>query len=82
MESAPFNHQRTGKTRLWLANVDLEDRRMVAEIRERDLDEAETRIRNAVQRLRDLGIIDETGRRTSQELPFDMRPGSANDFGG
>jgi hypothetical protein len=58
-----------------LANVDLADRKLVAALRERDLDEGETRIKNAVQRLHDLGI-DASGRRTSQELPSDMRADS------
>jgi hypothetical protein len=48
---------------LTLANVDLSDRELVAELRERDLQAAELRIKEEVRRLQDLGIIDARGRR-------------------
>ena len=64
------------------ANVDLGDRELVARIRERDLQAAELRIKEAVSRLQRMGIIDAEGRRLSKELPPDMREDSLTDFGG
>lgn len=63
-------------------NVDLADRDLVTRVRERDLDEAETRIKDAVRRLQQKGVIDGQGRRLSRELPPDMREDSTTDFGG
>ncbi len=64
------------------ANVDLADRDLVARIRERDLQAAEVRIKEAVSRLQRMGIIDAEGRRLNKELPPDMREDSLTDFGG
>ena len=63
-------------------NVDLADRELVARIRERDLEAAEVRIKEAVSRLQQMGIIDAEGRRLSKELPPDMQEDSTTDFGG
>jgi hypothetical protein len=63
-------------------NVDFNDRELVARIRERDLEAAGVRIKEAVRRLQELGIIDATGQRLNKELPPDMREGSDTDFGG
>ena len=67
---------------LTLANVDLSDRELVAKIRERDLQAADQRIKEAVRRLQDLGVIDARGRRLNRELPPDMKEESITDFGG
>lgn len=64
------------------ANVDLGDRELVARVRERDLEAAELRIKEAVSRLQRMGIIDAEGRRLNKELPPDMREDSLTDFGG
>ena len=65
-----------------LGNVDLADRELVARVRERDLLDAETRIKDAVSRLQKLGVIDTQGRRLNKDLPPDMREDSTTDFGG
>lgn len=67
---------------LTLANVDLSDRELVAQIRERDLQAADLRIKSEVRRLQDLGVIDSRGRRLNKELPPDMKEESITDFGG
>ena len=46
------------------------------------LEGAEERIHAAVRELKDLGIIDENGKRVRTDLPEDMREGSDRDFGG
>jgi hypothetical protein len=65
-----------------MANIDPYDRELVERLREKELREAGVRIKAAVQRLQDLGIIDEEGRLLKTELPPDMREGSDTDFGG
>ena len=65
-----------------MANVDLSDRELVARVRERDLEQAEGRIKDAVRRLQDLGVIDADGHRLNRELPPDMQEESITDFGG
>jgi hypothetical protein len=67
---------------LTLANIDLANRKLVARLRERDLQAAGVRIKAAVRRLQDLGIIDSQGRRLNKELPPDMKEESNTDFGG
>lgn len=67
---------------LTLANVDLSDRELVAQIRERDLQAADLRIKEEVRRLQDLGVIDARGRRLNRELPADMKEESITEFGG
>jgi hypothetical protein len=69
-------------TGVTFGNVDLADRELVARVRERDLEAAEVRIKEAVRRLQQLGIIDAEGRRLNKELPPDMREDSTTDFGG
>ncbi len=63
-------------------NVDLADRELVARVRERDLEDAEKRIKDAVSRLQLMGVIDAQGRRLNKDLPMDMREDSTTDFGG
>lgn len=65
-----------------LASVDLKDLALIERVSERDRKIANIRIRAAVKRLQDLGIIDSEGHRISKELPEDMREGSSTDFGG
>ena len=67
---------------LTLANVDLANRELVARLRERDLQAAGTRIKDAVRRMQELGVIDSHGRRLNKELPPDMQEESITDFGG
>ena len=67
---------------LTFVSVDWRDRAMVAKIRERDLSAAEIRIKNEVQRLQGLGVIDSQGRRVNKGLPPDMCEESNTDFGG
>jgi hypothetical protein len=67
---------------LTLANVDLSDRELVDKVIERDLQSADLRIKEAVRRLQDLGVIDARGRRLNSELPHDMKEESITDFGG
>lgn len=54
-------------------NVDFADRALVARIRERDLEAAEVRIKEAVRRLQQMGVLDAEGRRVNKELPPEMR---------
>ena len=67
---------------LTIANVDLSDRELLAQIRERDLQAADIRIKESVRRLQGLGVIDDQGRRLNKELPLDMKEQSTTDFGG
>jgi hypothetical protein len=74
-------HAMDTKQLTW-ANVDYNNPEELNRLREEELDRAEERIHEAVRRLRELGVIDEHGRRVNRELPADMREGSDTDFGG
>lgn len=67
---------------LTLANVDLDDPEEMAELLRQDLRQADARIKEAVQRMRQKGLIDADGRRLRPELPPDMLEDSKTDFGG
>ena len=67
---------------LTLANVDLDDPQDMAELLRQDLHQADVRIKEAVRRMRQQGLIDVEGRRLPPDLPPDMRQDSATDFGG
>jgi hypothetical protein len=67
---------------LTLANVDLDDPEEMAELLRQDLRQADARIKEAVQRMRQQGLVDAEGRRVRPELPPDMREDSTTDFGG
>jgi hypothetical protein len=67
---------------LTLANVDLDDPQEMAELLRQDLRQADARIKEAVQRMRQQGLIDAEGRRLRTELPTDMLEDSSTDFGG
>jgi hypothetical protein len=45
-------------------------------------EEGAKRIRQSVERLIALGIVDKDGNRLKKELPADMLPGADRDFGG
>lgn len=64
------------------ATVDLTNRDLVERLKEQDRLAAGERIKAAVKRLQDLGVIDSEGRRLNPELPADMRDDSETDFGG
>jgi hypothetical protein len=53
-----------------------------AEIDKRVREEGAKRIRQSVERLIALGIVDKDGNRLKKELPADMQPGADQDFGG
>jgi len=61
------------------ASEELEDFRA---LQKRLLAGAAERIHADVQRLMELGVIDEQGNRLSKEWPADMQPGAKRDFGG
>jgi hypothetical protein len=61
------------------AREELEDFRA---LQKRLLAGAAERIHADVQRLMELGVIDEKGNRLSREWPADMQPGAKRDFGG
>jgi len=44
--------------------------------------EAAKRTKQAVEHLKELGVMDSQGRRVRQDLPADMREGAERDFGG
>jgi hypothetical protein len=67
---------------LTLANVDLDDPQEMAELLRQDLRQADARIKEAVQRMRQQDLIDAEGRRLRPELPADMLEDSVTDFGG
>lgn len=54
----------------------------MAEFNEQEDRKAGARARDAFQRLRNLGIVNENGELVDDELPPDMRPGAGHDFGG
>ena len=56
--------------------VVLEDATLIRRLEELEEQSAGERVREAVQQLEKAGIIDEKGRRVSQDLPPDMREGS------
>lgn len=51
-------------------------------IEKRVREEGAKRIRQSVERLIALGIVDKDGNRLKKELPADMLPGADRDFGG
>ncbi len=63
------------------ANVDLQNPQEMAAFRQQQTS-AGKRVRAAVQKLQDQGILDENGRHIRQDVPADMREGSKADFGG
>jgi hypothetical protein len=64
------------------ANVDLRNPREMAEFRQQQTQRAGKRVRAAVKKLQEQGILDKNGRRIRRGLPADMREGSKTDFGG
>ena len=64
------------------ATVNTEDLHEMAEFDEQEEQKAGERIHAAFQKLRSLGIVDESGELLSRELPADMCPGAKRDFGG
>jgi ribosomal protein S19E (S16A) len=54
----------------------LDDETAIRRLEELEEQSAGIRVREAVQQLEKAGIIDEKGRRVSQDLPPDMREGS------
>lgn len=56
----------------------IERKRVMQEI----LADGPARLAAELERLRSLGVIDETGKRLSKETPTDMVPGAKRDFGG
>ena len=70
------------KTReLTWANVDVDDDAEMELFRKQEERKAGERVREAVRRLREQGIIDARGRRIRKDLPPDMREGSECDLG-
>ena len=54
----------------------------MAEFNEQEDGKAGERVKEAFQRLRSLGIVNENDELINDELPPDMRPGAKRDFGG
>jgi hypothetical protein len=70
------------KTReLTWANVDVDNDAEMELFRKQEERKAGERVREAVRRLREQGIIDARGRRIRKDLPPDMREGSECDLG-
>ena len=70
------------KTReLTWANVDVDNDAEMELFRRQEEREAGERVREAVRRLREQGIIDARGRWIRKDLPPDMREGSECDLG-
>ncbi len=67
---------------LTLANVNLDDPEEMAEVLRQDLELADARIKEAVQRMQEQGLIDAQGRRIRSDLPPDMQETSSTEFGG
>ena len=61
---------------LTLAGVDPDNDADMERLEHEEVASAAERVKRAVRRHRAAGIVDEKGRRTSKELPLDMRPGS------
>ena len=61
------------------ATVDIDDDEEMDRFEKQELEKAGQRIKKAAQELRDLGIVDEKGRRVKKDLPPDMQPGSDAD---
>lgn len=77
------NKRLPAKTReLTLANVDLHDQQEIIAPRQQQTERAGKRVRAAVKKLQDEGVLDENGRRIRRDVPPDMREGSEADFGG
>ncbi len=70
------------KTEPTWANVNTDDPQEMAEFNEQEDRKAGERVKEAFQKLRNLGIVDESGELVDDELPSDMRPGAKRDFGG
>jgi hypothetical protein len=70
------------ETELNWVTVHTEDSKEMAEFNKREAEKAGERIRAEFKRLRDLGIVDESGELINRELPLDMQPGAKRDFGG
>jgi hypothetical protein len=70
------------ETELNWATVHTEDPKEMAEFNKREAEKAGERIQAEFKRLRDLGIVDESGELINRELPLDMQPGVKRDFGG
>ncbi len=63
------------------ANVDVDDDAEMDLFRRQEEQKAGERVRKAVKRLREQGIMDAHGRRVRKDLPPDMREGSECDLG-
>ncbi len=61
---------------LTLADVDPDNDSEMERLEREEVASAAERVQQAIQRHRAAGIVDEKGRRISEELPPDMRPGS------
>jgi len=70
------------KTEPTWANVNTDDPQEMAEFNEQEDRKAGERVKEAFQKLRSLGIVNESGKLVDDELPSDMRPGAKRDFGG
>ena len=80
MEKGTANvKEKVKEKELTWATVDIDNEEEMARFEEQELEKAGKRIKKAVQELRELGIVDEKGRRIRKELPPDMQPGSKTD---
>ena len=70
------------KTEPSWATVNTDDPQEMAEFNEQEDRKAGERVKEAFQRLRNLGIVNESGELVGDELPPDMHPGAKRDFGG
>ena len=70
------------KTEPTWANVNTDDPQEMAEFNDQEDRKAGERVKEAFQKLRSLGIVNEDGELVDEELPPDMRPGVKRDFGG
>ncbi len=67
---------------LTAANVNFDDPEEMAEFMRQDVERAGARIREAVKKLQDQGILDAEYNLIPRDLPPDMAPDSKTDFGG
>jgi hypothetical protein len=77
-ESAAEPPKAADGKRTYSAEYLAEHRALMARV----LEEGGKRIRASVERLEALGFYDKDGNRLKKELPADMQPGAARDFGG
>lgn len=71
-----MSHPASRTKPLTLADVDPDNDADMERLEHEEVASAAERVKQAIERHRAAGLVDEKGRRISKELPPDMRPGS------